>query len=750
MTRDKFLFVFIFFIFSSSAQELNILYKSNWIEVENQLNNSSIPNAWAGGINACLINTLSLNGDDLEDLYIFDRTSERSMFFTALEEDGSIYYEYAPEFESILPEINDWVLLRDYNCDGRKDIFTYRPGGIRVFKNTSSGIVPQFQLEEEIVLSIYDYYDPDPLEDPGPTTANIFVSSIDIPSIDDFDGDGDLDVHTFALNVSGVVEYHQNMSVENFGICDSLHFELANQCYGYFIESSVSPEISLGDTTCPVNVENPRSFVKSGGLHAGSTICAFDYDQNGFKDLLIGDITADSLALLYNGPSALGPDSIFQIDTRFPSDGIPVDMHTFLSSFYEDVNNDGINDLVVTVNKENGIEDIENVLLYTNTGLNDLPNFQFTQNDFVSESMIDIGTNSYPHFFDHNADGLMDLILSNRGLYQTTSSEYQSSLYLFENTGTQTDPIFTLIDEDYASLSQLSLGESLYPTFGDLDGDGDEDMILGNKDGKHHFFRNTAGAGNTANFEIGQLQISGSDGEDLDPGQWVTPQLFDIDDDNDLDLFVGERNGNVNYYENIGTNSNFNFELVKDSVGNFHVDSDGDTVGNSVPFLFKNSGNTEMLVANNEGSILHYDGISSNLNGDFNLIDGNLYGLHLGTFGSLAMFDINDDGKYDLITGNESGGVQFYGSFVVNIEEIQEKAENRILLYPNPAQNEIIIESLANSIDRVEIYSIDGKRLYHEPYKSPGIIDISALAEGIYIVRLQLGTEQVLKRFIKQ
>jgi hypothetical protein len=43
-------------------------------------------------------------------------------------------YEYAPEYESLFPvEVTQWLLLRDLNCDGKKDLFTSDPFGMVAF-----------------------------------------------------------------------------------------------------------------------------------------------------------------------------------------------------------------------------------------------------------------------------------------------------------------------------------------------------------------------------------------------------------------------------------------------------------------------------------------------------------------------------------------------------------------------------------------------------------------------------------------
>lgn len=727
------------------GQSLGPLYKSNWIPVSDGIGGSSLDYAWAGGINACLVNTIDLNGDQIDDLMIYDRSSERAMTFKASNSGGTMHYEYAPEFEQYFPKLENWVLLRDLDCDGKKDIFTSRPGGIRIFKNTSSGTVLSFELKEDLLESIYDF---------GiPFEANIYVSSVDVPAIADHDGDGDLDIITFSLNVGGTIEYHKNFSMENYGHCDSLDFEMRNQCYGYMRENSASPQIELG-YQCTTNVIDPKKLeIEKHNMHAGSTICTFDYDQNGYLDLLIGDITADSLSMLYNGPSSGGtPDSLFLIETSFPQSNVPATMHTFLGSYYEDVDFDGINDLLVTINKDDGTKDLKNLLYYKNNGANDLPNFNLVQNDFMGEKMIELGSISFPHFFDHNSDGLMDLLVSSRGFFQENSSEYDSRLFLFENTGTATLPSLSLVNDDYASMSTLGFGEQLYPTFGDLDGDGDEDMVLGDITGVHRYFENTAGVGNVAAFSLSLLEMLDIDGEVMDPGQWITPQLFDLDSDGDLDLITGERNGNVNYYENVGTGLNPMFEFANDSLGDFHVDENGDTVGYSVPFAFDNDGETQMIVTNDEGMAFHLNSIEGNISGTFNILDSSLYDLALGERSSAALFDINNDGQYDMISGNEAGGLSFYGSFMVStpVVELEFDPWN---IYPNPSSNEVFIESKTSEfLIELRVFNVLGKLVYEDLNFLSGnySLDVKSWKNGVYIIQGRTDKGIFSKRFIKQ
>jgi hypothetical protein len=90
---------------------------------------------WSGGLNAVQINTLDLNHDTKEDLVIFDRMGD--LVLTFLQGEGE--YVYAPEYEVLFPQgITNWLLLRDFNGDGRKDIFTGDAVGVKVYINKNA------------------------------------------------------------------------------------------------------------------------------------------------------------------------------------------------------------------------------------------------------------------------------------------------------------------------------------------------------------------------------------------------------------------------------------------------------------------------------------------------------------------------------------------------------------------------------------------------------------------------------------
>ena len=129
-----------------------------------------------------------------------------------------------------------------------------------------------------------------------------------------------------------------------------------------------------------------------------------------------------------------------------------------------------------------------------------------------------------------------------------------------------TNPIFELIDEDFSNLSiigDLVNIQSIHPTFGDLDNDEDIDMVIGDNNGQIYYFENTVELGSQNEFPVfEEYELL-----NIDVGSFATPQLIDLNRDGLLDLVIGERMGidngvynGINYYENIGSLENPEFE----------------------------------------------------------------------------------------------------------------------------------------------------------------------------------------------
>lgn len=92
---------------------------------------------WAGGLNHAQFSTIDVDFDGLEDLFIFDRSSNQIRVFKTVENNGVKSYSYLYNSRDLFPDdIRYRATMVDYNADGKKDIFTYGIGGVKVYRNT--------------------------------------------------------------------------------------------------------------------------------------------------------------------------------------------------------------------------------------------------------------------------------------------------------------------------------------------------------------------------------------------------------------------------------------------------------------------------------------------------------------------------------------------------------------------------------------------------------------------------------------
>jgi hypothetical protein len=724
--REVFSFV-TFFLASIVVQAQFIYQYDNSIPVKTPGDISTfLDDPWAGGINAGQFSTIDLNADDIEDLIIYDRTS--NLLQTFIFSDG--LYQFNPDYRSLFPEdIEGWILLEDYNDDGLKDIFTDSQKGMRVFKNiASNGEVPEFTLEADPVLS-----------EGSSGMINLVVNITDIPSIDDADGDGDLDVLVYNFALGGFIRYHRNMSVENYGDNRALDYRFETRTWGSFEECDchLYAFTSLG--------ESCTDFASGRRMHpGGKSILLIDMDGDGDMDFLGGHEQCDELYYLENVGT---PEEALMTSwvEDFPSAEHPATMTTFPAAFYEDIDHDGLKDLVVSPNDlENPLRNINYSVssrYYKNIGTDNVPEFDFQMNDFLQDQMLDFGEYAVPAFVDFDGNGLLDLVVGRNG-YQIDTTFY-GSLVVLTNTGSAFEPEFELIHDDLLNLSTLNAFDFI-PRFADLNGDDLVDLIVyyempfSFESRMRIYWNNSSGSSGLSVNEESYSDI------DINLGINGAPFFVDVDQDGLTDLLGGRSTGRLEYYRNEGTDSDPFFVLTENEFLGIS-DSYVEFRRNLVPWVddFDLNGKEDLITTDLTGSLRLYpdfrnydpeiDEPLTQLyhNKDFDMNEEFRVGYQ--SFPASAILRNNE--KPTLILGNPQGGLSIFS----NLESSPDNQQSLTLtIYPNPLKNNNQLSLRLNKDGHVIFYNSLGKQIENPvfiPRNTSKTVEIGYLPAGLYIVK---------------
>lgn len=706
-------------------------------------NTSNPANATVGGMNAPMFSEADFDRDGRQDVFAFDRIGNVRMAFRNATNPKNLVF--SPQLTSKIPELNDWALMRDFNGDGIADIFTYNDGavgGIRVFKGKYINDTLNFErMNFAFDGNIISY----PL--PNGFKVNLYVNSVDIPSIDDIDGDGDLDILSFE-NGGGHVYWYKNLSVERGFQRDSLIFQLEDNCWGKFFDSGFQGSVKLGTaTTCATNLRGGGVFASL--RHPGATIATFDANNDGVKDVLLGSVSYSNMSFLTNTGTRTDAFVSAQ-DNNFPSNTEGVNIPIFPAAFFGDWDGDGLKDVTVTTVSTNFVENKNVSWLYKNVGTNALPRFQLQKKDYLVGETIDLGSGANPAFVETNNDGLLDLVVGNGAFYLPQSGR-DARLFLYRNIGTPSLPNFQLIDSnwlDFKALSGLDIN-NFAPTFGDLDSDGDLDMLVGEDSGTFYYVENRSNS-----MGILQMATPIPFWKNMKTGAAPKPQIVDLDRDGLLDIVVGTRNQFIHFFRNKGTRTapDFNPEANSKKLGGVDMRELGDPASYIAPQFVDFQGKWTLFCGSSSGRMWVFDSINNNVNGTFRLVNSDYGKLRDGwrttpTIGNL----ITSDNKLEMLIGNLRGGLTAYKmSYNLDGTTPTQSIDNKpfATIFPNPTKSISTIETAVNCDLKVVNYL--GQIIKIEKNIPPQyLLDLSPFSSGIYFLELSkmTGERQVLKVF---
>ncbi|MEP0981787.1 Ig-like domain-containing protein [Leptolyngbya sp. FACHB-17] len=285
--------------------------------------------------------------------------------------------------------------------------------------------------------------------------------------------------------------------------------------------------ISISRINGKVMVPGSTITLTSGAKLTYHTNRTFTYNPNGkFAALNMGDTATDSFTYTIvdgKGGSSTATATITIKGGSFfertgssnPFNGVDVGYNSNIT--FADLDKDGDLDAFMAAS--------EGIRYYQNT------NGSFTQVTGTSNPLNGVSGASIS-FADIDKDGDLDAFVGDAKL----------GINYYQNNNGK----FSLVTGAKNPFNNIS--DTIAPSFIDIDNDGDLDAFAGSIDGTIKFYRNTNGS-------FAQVTGSANPFNGVDFGDDTSISFADVDLDGDLDAFIGKSAGIIGYYSN--TNGNF-------------------------------------------------------------------------------------------------------------------------------------------------------------------------------------------------
>jgi len=610
--------------------------------------------------------------DSDNDLDAFIGTSSSVKYYKNIGSVSQPIFEERIEQENPFNGIdvsNRVPIFADLDNDGDMDAFIGSSDGtVRYYENMGTAKQPSFTEQTS---------QNNPLND-------INVGSSSAPVLIDIDGDNDLDA--FIGTGDGTVKYYENTGTRNkplfvertkldnpFGgvVDNDISLTMADidndgDLDAFTIKSN---EVKYYENIGNVNElsfikrieqDNPLNGVVVSGISSSSALALIDIDADGDLDAFIGNLveiqdeereeitrTYGTLKYYENTGSASQPNFEERIDDANPLSRVEKKESGIYKLYFIDADSDSDFDVFIDGD------------YYENTGSIRQPVFvkHLEQNNPLKN--VGIGSNDTPTLIDINHDGDLDaFVRTNEG-----------TVRYYENDGSSEPNFIERKNEQNPFVDLTDIGNSL-PILVDLDNDGDLDAFIKASSGIVKYYLNTSNVNQPVFEGIYGSGIYGSNypfaGVGFGERLFSQPTLVDIDDDGDLDTFIGTYEGTVKYYENLGNASE---PLLVERFKQDNPLSGVYVFGYSTPTLvdIDNDSDLDAFIGSEQGIVNYYENIGRASEPRFVERQGQnnpLANVDVASdeagFSQVTLVDIDNDNDLDAFIGSYFGFIEYY------------------------------------------------------------------------------------------
>jgi len=593
---------------------------------------------FSGGLNQPDPRFIDWNGDGILDCFINDRDGYLQYW------EGVADWQFGniPLFTFVTKTFQDinvgtWFAFHDFDGDGDEDLLSHTPDSDNVsYWSNENG---EFELVADELLDI--------------DNLPVYGGQIVIPAIADIDGDGHIDY--FIGDISGRLAYYKG-----YGMSAGLPlFELI---------TSTFEDIQI---------------VWTPSRHGANAVEFYDMDNDNDLDLIWGDFYQPGLFYLENYGTSTNPDfddSLMVTDFPQGTDFVTTG-HNIARVVDFDLDGDG--DMVVGVlSGAYGTEYLNNLYYFKNNGTAENWNFEMVTSRLLPG--LDFISGTHPTLTTNCNSNAVEIWIGTDS--DSANLNWNGSIYYLNNNGSAAEP--ALVGDGVKWFTQI--GNNLVPAFFNFNNDGGEELFVGEFNGKL--------------YKIDQYQdypffcIFGDPEADflnIDLSGRATPSFGDIDQDDDDDLAVGDKNGVIHIYWNQGSADS----AVFDSMSYLNIDI-GD---NASPCVLENG---HIIAGNEEGELyeityLDSEELTAELRTDIPYMGRNL---------APAALYWDGESEPDLVFGTHAGGLQYfrYDSTSVGIEEDFLPTSFTVSQpYPNPFNNQFSITIILEKRQMVDVQLID-------------------------------------------